>query len=307
MSPAQELSHQGVRDLCDMATQLVSRLPNKPPRGSPRQIETSALRSTAGGGGRARAEILDLIPGDAVVMTANLTLLVEGVADCLQVASSRGNAVNAPAMTAVLRPAVEVAGQLAWLLDDKIAGDERCRRYLIWRLHDLRNQRHLLSEFRTGSDPQGLAQEELDAIEHKLLRLTATAKWNARPTVVKANGDREGAALLQTVGKKAEGMPKITALVRTIASTPSLYTLLSVAIHGQRFGVFHGLEQVGEPDRFGKVDAAMKGFALPPSTGISLACVALSTPSRLLAGWNGVDASSLQRMARRVSGLVGSG
>jgi hypothetical protein len=106
---------------------------------------------------------------DSVIVLANLTLLVNGVADCLEIAVSRDNAVNTPALSSVLRPAMEVAGQVAWLFSDNLDGHEHGRRYLIWRFSDLRHQRHVLGEFRPEADEEQVALKELDAEEQELL------------------------------------------------------------------------------------------------------------------------------------------
>lgn len=292
MSDGPASPDQGIRQVSHLAREMVSRLPATPPVSSPRRAESSAMRAAVGGGGKTRASLLDLLAGDAVFMIANLTLLVDGVADCLQIASTRNNEVNYPALSATLRPTIEVAGQLAWLLDDSIDGGERGRRYLRWRFHDLRHQRLLLSELR-GGDEAKAAFAELDRIGRGLLGLAASAKWSARATVVQPNGDIVAAALVDQAGEKPEPMPKITELVRTVASTPSLYGLLSVPTHGRRFGVVHGVKQDGAPDQHGKVEALVGAFGLPPHLCIGLACLAIDRPGRLLAGWNGVNASAL--------------
>lgn len=264
------------------------------------------MRATAGGGGRARAELLDRVAYDSILMLANVTLLVDGVADCLQIAGARDNAVNHPALSATVRPAVETAGQLAWLLDDSIDGADRGRRYLIWRFSDLRHQRHVLSDFRSGAD-EGAAVAELDAIEGDLLDLAGAAKWGVRSTVRQANGDISAAVLLDRPGAKPEPMPKITELVGKVASSPSLYSLLSVPAHGRRFGVLHGTQQQHRSDPQGKSELLVGGFGLPPNLCIGLASLAVDIPSRLLAGWNGVDASALHRSVGELMRRAGLG
>lgn len=251
------------------------------------------MRATPGGG-RTRAELLDRVAYDSILMLANVTLLVDGVANCLQIAAARNNAVNHPALSATVRPAVETAGQLAWLLDDSIDGADRGRRYLIWRFSDLRHQRHVLSDFRSGAD-EAAAVAELDDLERELVDLAEGAKWDVRSTVKQANGDVTAAALLDRLGAKPEPMPKITELIRKVSSTPSLYSLLSVPAHGRRFGVLHGIQQQQAPDPQGKAELLVGGFGLPPNLCIGLASLSIDVPSRLLAGWNGIDASALHR------------
>jgi len=239
---------------------------------------------------------------------ANLTLLVQGVADCLEIAAARDNAVNRPALSSALRPAVEVAGQLAWLLDDSIDGHERGRRFLIWRLHDLRHQRHVLGDFRPGSDEEQAARKELDATEDELLAAAKSAKWAARSSVTSDNGDVQTAALLDRQGQKAEPMPKINELVQLVSSTPSMYGLLSIPSHGMRFGMMHGLNAAGASKPASadlKTDALVGGFGLPPNLAIGLACVAVDISTRLLTGWNQVDASRMHQRVVEVMRMAG--
>lgn len=173
-------------------------------------------------GGRTRADLLDELSRESVIVLANLTLMVNGVADCLEIAASRDNAVNSPALSSVLRPAMEVAGQVTWLFSDNIDGHDRGRRYLIWRFSDLRHQRHVLGEFRPEADEEQAALKELDADEQELLDLAASAKWAARASTVNAKGEHQAAALLDRDGAKPEPMPKINDLVRVVSSTPSM-------------------------------------------------------------------------------------
>jgi len=291
-----------LRDVCRSARELLGLLPEKGRPSSRRRVETAALRSGTGGGGRARAELLDRLASDAVLVVANLTILIDGVADCFLIAASREGAVNIPSVSAILRPALEIAGQLVWLLTDAIHGEQRARRYLVWRLSDLRHQRHVLTDFRPNSDEDHRAQIELDSLERELLELAKSAKWNVRPTRVTPRGGAEAAVLLNKSGK-AEAMPKISALVQLVSSTPSLYGLLSIPVHGRRFGMVHKLEVTSKRDRQGRVTFDVGGFGVPPGLGIGLACLAVDYPTRLLAGWNGVDSASLHQ---RVTDIVQS-
>jgi hypothetical protein len=79
----------------------------------------------------------------------------------------------------VVRPALELAGQIAWLLADKFNAERRARRYLVWRLADLRAQRLLLREFRAAQSLTEAAVRELDETESEILASVDAAKWTA--------------------------------------------------------------------------------------------------------------------------------
>ena len=176
-----------IRALCALVTVAISEVPAVPLKGSPRQVEMASLRSTAGGGGRARAKLLEELSGECHLLASSLLLVADGVSDCLEVAATRGNVVNWPVLTITTRPVLEIAGQIAWLLDDKIDGNERARRYLVWRLADLRDRRLLLRDFRASDDPKVLAEIEMH--EKELLDAISSAKWQAAPTIIHPNGD----------------------------------------------------------------------------------------------------------------------
>ncbi|MGK2886166.1 MAG: hypothetical protein ACSLE8_15560 [Rhodococcus sp. (in: high G+C Gram-positive bacteria)] len=226
-------------------------------------------------------------------MATNLTLIVDGVADLLEVATGRDNTVNLPALSIIVRSALEVGGQVAWLLDDGVDGSELGRRFLTWRFADLRQRRLLLEDFRPTNEVREAALDDVGKDEEALLADVASAKWSARCTVVKPNG-LEAAALLDDAGKR-EHMPKFNELVGRITSWRSAYGLLSASVHSDRFGVFHGLAVDDVPDRTGQHNAQMTGFGIEPKIGIGLALLAIDRSCRLLAKWNGVDPSRLHR------------
>jgi hypothetical protein len=290
-----------------LSIEVANRVPEQAHRDSPRWRESRFVRSASGGGGRTRAELLGELSHESVIVLANLVLLVNGVADCFEVASSRDNAVNKPALSSILRPAVEVAGQLAWLFSESIDGHERGRRFLIWRFHDLRHQRHVLGEFRPDSDEEQAALKELDATETELVDLARSAKWFARETTIAANGDVQAAALLVRDGAKPDPMPKLNELVRLVSSTPSMYSLLSVPSHGMRFGMMHGLEVKDSSTVDAKADAQVAGFGLPPNLAIGLACLAVDIATRAIAGWNRIDANRMHQRVVDVTRMAGNG
>ncbi len=235
-------------------------------------------------------------------MVANLTIIVDAVADCLQVARLRDNAVNGPGLSFAVRPGMEVAGQVAWLLDDRIDGAERGRRYLAWRFSDLRQQRLLLADFRPDA-AVAAAQTEVEAAEQSLLGDVTRARWQARPTAISPNGHIMAAVLLDPP-QSPKAVPKINELVRLVSSTPSTYSLLSVPAHGVRFGAYHGLETEDDP-LAGVPRSRVRGSAIDINLFIELAVLAHNRSVRLLAGWNGLDAARFHRDCRSVTPRAG--
>ena len=77
-----------------------------------RQKERAALRSTAGGGGRARATLFDELSVECHMLTSSLLLVADGAADCLELAAQRDDVVNWPVLTIVVRPVLEIARSL---------------------------------------------------------------------------------------------------------------------------------------------------------------------------------------------------
>ena len=283
--------HDSVRQVAANARRLISSVPRTAKAGSHRHRDIRTVKATTGGGGRLRAEFLNRLSVECQVMSSYLTLLIDGVADCLQVAASRDNSVNVPVLSIVVRPALEVAGQLAWLLDDQISADERARRYVIWRLSDLRSQRLLLDQFRPMGETTNVAVGATDAAEAQLLTEISSAKWSAVATVLKPSA-MEAAALLDEDGKRLR-MPNISQLVRLVSSSPSLYGLLSTPAHGDRHGALQGLRLSDVRSADGSYAAEMSGFGLDPNLAIGTALVSLDISCRLLAGWNGIDSKEL--------------
>lgn len=283
-------AHEDLHRLARVARALVSEIPEHPRSGSPRDAESRVLRGTDGGGGVARAALLDRLNTDAQILAANLTLVIDAIADCFEVAARRDNHVNTPAVSIIVRTALELAAQAAWLLDDTIDGLTRARRYLVWRFDDLSDRRLLLREFRPDNGDTDSAEADLDSEEAALLADVTDAKWEASATTTNPKGVTP-AALLD--GGRREGMPKITEMIRLVSSTRSIYGLLSITAHGSRFGLMQGLKADGPPDSRGRRDAQVEGFGLPPNTAIALAVLVVDRACRLLAGWNGVDSSRL--------------
>jgi hypothetical protein len=188
-------AHDDIRQLLRLTGSVVDGIPERAAAGSPRNNETRSVRSTPGGGGVARAQLLNLLNVDMQVMVGHQILITGGVADDLEVAARRDNEINGPALAFVVRPALELSGQIAWLLNDQIDAAHRARRYIMWRLADLRAQRLLLRDFRTLPDETESAVRELNESEAEIMELVAAAKWSAKQTEYKG-GDLEAATLL---------------------------------------------------------------------------------------------------------------
>jgi len=225
--------HDDVRSLAELVREVVDQVPEKSRPGSLRRREGEELRGARGGGGVTRAQLLDELNVDLQVMVGYLALLVDGVADLLEIASTRANKVNGPALANVVRPTVECAGSVRWLLDEEITAEVRVRRYLIWRFDDLRQQRRLLSGLR-HVDPSKLhaAHSELASSERDLLAKVESAGWRARPS--QSTGAQYKSAALLTDTGTAESMPPFTKLVDDLPIPKGMYQLLSVTTHNHR-------------------------------------------------------------------------
>jgi hypothetical protein len=295
-------AHEDLRRLCHEARTLLSTVPPSARADSPRAQESRALRLTSGGGGRARATFLDRLNVDGQIAAAALSLFVDGVADCLEVASNRENAVNVPALSCIVRPALEIAGQIAWLLAEPIDGTERARRYVVWRFADLRSQRMLLRDFRPTPDASDAA-DDLEADERSLLEDVKASKWQAQATIVR-NAGIEYAALLDHEGRR-EKMPTPTDLVRHVSSTPSVYALLSTPVHGARHGSLYGVHGAEAPDGSGRYNVGISGFGVPPNLGIGLALLALGQGCGSIVRWNGIDPGLLLTQVKTLMNRAG--
>jgi hypothetical protein len=288
-------AHVEIRAIAELVGNVISKVPATPKRGSPREKEVNSLRSTSGGGGRTRAKLLGELSAECHLQTSTLLVVADGVADCLELAAQRDNVVNFPVLTIVLRPVLEMAGQTAWLLDDAIDGAERGRRYVTWQFADLRSRRLMLRDFDPPDDPAALA--EIDQQELELLAMCDAAKWQAIATRTNGNGQIEAAGLLDADGRR-QRLPSQTQLVRLVASTPSLYNMVSISAHGARVGTKHSLHISDDVDQTGRRTVHQGGFGLPPNLVIQLTALALSDSGRRVAGWNHIDASQLHERVR---------
>lgn len=296
-------AHIEIEAIGQLVMKMMSRVPATAKRGSPRQRESLVLRSTSGGGGRARATMLDELSGECHPMTSLLVLVAGGVADCLDVARRRNNEVNWPVLSIVLRPVMEIAGQIAWLLDDTIDGAARGRRYLVWQFDDLTRRRKLVHEFRDKSNPAPAV--EIEQQEKELLAQCDVARWQGIATSIRGNGRFKPASLLDGNGKREE-MPSITDMVRLVSSSPSLYDMLCVPTHGSRLAARFDLT-LGDADRAGRRTVQMGGFGLPPNLVIGLTALALMSVARHIGGWNGIDIAQILQRGHALVELAGVG
>ncbi len=264
--------------------------------GSPRDEESSTIRSAREPGAVARVQLLDRLHVEAQVLVSHVALLVDGVADLFDAAKSREFAVNVPAVSSVARSLVESAGLAAWLLDDQIDGVERGRRYLTWVLNDLQAQRLLVDMFRPSPEDAANLGGSFDRTEKDLLSVAAKARWTTRPSEL--HGTRRPAVLLNDAGKQ-EVVPRYEELTGMVSSTPSLYRWLSASSHGARFGMLHGVQIDESGDRAG-LSVAISGFGLEPAHAIGVTAVALSRAVKNLGWWTGTPTTRFDQQARRV-------
>lgn len=278
-----------LREVSDLLVDLVARVPAEVDRKAPRWHEVKALRSVPNLG-RVRAGLLNAVSDDTLHMAAYCSLLLEGVADCFAVAEMRDGAINVPILNASVRPVIEVAAQVLWLLDDAADPAERVRRYLRWRFDDLRSQRLLIQVVSVERTPSTEAVAELDATESELLALVAGCGWQARPTTSSGPSDVQAAVLLDEAGRKL-GVPKLHRLAEQVTRTPFVYAILSVPAHGARWGVMTGTRTGLDAD--GSV--RMVGTGADPNLAMGMALLAVDTVGKLIAGWNRVDGERLHR------------
>jgi hypothetical protein len=292
--------------LTEAARKMVGDLPAM---GAPRSVRRLDMRDVKGAvspGGRTRGDIIGWLAADGELMLAHLSLLIDGAADCFAAADNRGGRVNATALTVVVRSALEAAGQIAWLFEERLSGVERARRWLTWCFDDVKQQRLLLATFRAGSDPNGEASDGLHRIEEELLRVTRDAGWIGRPSRLLSSNHFEPAAILGEDGR-AEEIPTFTQLVGLVSSTPSIYPTMSAHAHSQRFGIRQGLER-GADVGDGKPMVQVTAVGTPVMVNLALAGLAIDRPGRLLAAWNGGDSTKLHALALRIlerSGIAG--
>lgn len=291
-----------MNELRDIATDVIGRMPPAPAKGSPLDRELSSLRRTEGGGGKQRAILLERFRTEMVIASGYLTLIVGGVADCLQVAAGRDNEVNGPALSFATRPVLELAGQIDWLLDDKIDAATRVRRYLVWRFADLRSRRLVAWNNSEAGEIEALATE-LETEEKTLMDEVALAGWTAEPTRPSNNGTMP-AALLDDDGKR-EAMPRYGELVHRVAGSTSIYSVLSISAHVERYAMIATVKSDGPPLEDGLQQTLISGFGIDTNLAIALTTLAFDRSVRLLLGWNGASIGPFHERALRIMGRAG--
>jgi len=255
---------------------------------SARESEASSLLGAPGGATRAR--LLDQMNVDAQLMVGHLTLVIEGVADLVEVGSGRGNAINAPGIALVVRSALEVAANSPGF----------------WTTPSTRPVALAASSGGASRPPQPTSAStrlpvpdpERQRAEVELKRRGEGAdrrgrrdRMTAKTTVVGPKGV-ECAALLDAAGKQ-EAVPKINQLVRLgLEHAECLWAAeCSRAWHSLRSAPWSAGRSAARRNR--SHDACFGGFGIPPHLAVGLAVLAVDHSCRLLAGWNAVDASHL--------------
>ena len=289
------VGYQDFRQLRELLGALVDEVPTLPKAGSRRYLDAEAVADAIAGDVEVARPIGDLNI-DACLIVRHLALVVDGVADVLEVAARRSNKVNGPSLAYTVRPALELAGQLAWLLDDHLGALPRTRRYMTWRLADLRSKRLLLNSFRSTGQLAAETEAEVDQDEREILEFVDAVGWTARPTSF--NSPHLEAACLLDVNGKPEKLPSIEDLVREVSSSPSTYGLLSATAHGQRFGLLEGnhVDPPSESHGYSQISS----FLLPIDLLIGLAVLATDVSGRMLGGWNALDTSQLHAFCGRL-------
>jgi hypothetical protein len=283
------LSVEHVRRLCVVARETIAAVPAESGPGSPRRSDETAVRSAKGGGGRERAGILQRLSIHCAAAAGQCTFLANGVADLMDAATSRDNELNTAASASVVRSALEVAGQVVWLLDKEIGPHERCRRFLVWRLADVQQLRNNIASGGVEQDLTDAALAACNATEEKLLESADAARWRVRPHELRPNGTVAAAVLLDDAGKPVD-YPGYARLVTGLTG-PGVYSSLSASAHGQQHSTLAATTI--DPDTG---HASITGSVHDPASLIRWAILAAAGPALRLGSWNGVDLTRLQRV-----------
>lgn len=204
--------------------------------------------------------------------------------------------MNGGALTAVVRPTVEIAALIDFLLEPGVGAGERGRRYLRWRFEQLASERNLAVEMDMLSNDE--ARDELASIERKLLTAAARAGWDARPST---DGGQQAHLRRMNDPNKGDSMPKISERVRSYTSIPGLYRSMSIGPHGARLGVMAGIKSDGPvPGRPGLTNVRLSAHGLPPGLAIQVMTLAMTDPSGRLADWFGFPNDRVLEAAWRV-------
>jgi hypothetical protein len=240
------------------------------PSGSSWERERKAARSTSGGGGRARASVIDEVVHDATVLFVQMIGLSSGVAVLFE-HTERERIYNQVAVSTVVRSLLETAGVIVWLLEENLGPEERVRRWFLWQFDDLSSERNTLRRFGDPDDQSiTLDHARLGEREDRLAARATNARFEHRRS---DESNNQHAALLRPNGK-AMKLPSSTELVDALCNFNGFYSFLSRTAHGSRSGVIEGLvPEEGEPVR-GLHNALVSPSGLSP--GLALRCTALA-------------------------------
>jgi hypothetical protein len=219
------------------------------------------------------------LTADIQQTTSYLKMVIDGFADIFVAADARDpREVNLPALTIVLRPIVEITAQVMWLLDRDISPDRRVRRYVIWRFHDLSQERRILNVTTDGH------LDAIEADEAHLLERCERASLSARAYSEGPKGPKPAMLLADAEGDETT-MPGYTELVDDMMKLSGLYSYLCVPTHGERFGYQRTTKASGVTDARGRQLVTMSGTALPANRAIRYAVLCLQNVVDRFAFW----------------------
>lgn len=167
---------------------------------------------------------------DVLLMLPHLSALAEGSALLLAVAEDGLAAYNQTSAATTVRAQLELAGTIAWLLEEGIEPVERVRRFLTWRFEDVRGLRRLVGRLRTIEGGSADLQDTLDRVEEREAEALALARSCGYEAKRKDGG---AIVLLKENGREDEPLSK-TRRVNDYAATRNVYELLSLTVHGAR-------------------------------------------------------------------------
>lgn len=289
--------HESLERLIRASADIVSEVPDsRPKQGSRRSSERDTLIRTPGGGGRKRVQAQENLNFDLRPYILNIGFLVEGVASLFEAGTEQERpGLNTPSITIILRSALELAGQVLWLLDAGIDANERVRRYFVWVLSDLQSQQQTVNHL--GTVPPAV-RDELQRRRANVVELVRGAKYE---TEVSRRGS---VTLLKSEGKGAERAPTKSSLVADVVGIAYAYSFFSIAAHGDRWALVDSMSSIGEVADDGRELAKVTGYGLPPTALKAAAAAAICLPVTRLAAWNGVDVSRLKEPYERLNAVT---
>jgi hypothetical protein len=270
-----------------------------PMSGSKRAIEISELRSTDGGGGVARAGLLNELATDATLMSVMVPHYLLGLHDLLHGAMNRDQSISRPALSAVVRPIIEVCSVIFWLVDPVEPPAERARRFTRWVFDDFSSYARFAGAM-FGDDEEDGRDELLRALTSDAGAFAVRAE-SARFAV--AEPDANGGRQLKKLDRpdKRDPPPSQTELANHLLGTKSVYAQLSAGTHGLRYGVVIGASQAARLVRRTTSGQTVHQVAVT-GTGVSLknSLLAIGVSIRKsiaeLVEWDGRSAARTRRM-----------